>query len=264
VLNVYPDDPLADSPALGAPRDETFVRLSQHTVDRACRDLPRARRVSAPARSVAAGLHAEASREGVELLVVGSSHRGAIGRALLGTHAMRAVHGAPCAVAVAPHGVAEQDWAPRSIAVAYDASDEANEALALARRIAEPSAGTVRLVTVIPTVIRGWGQYIAVPDDGAYRRAAHEQAETDMAVAHEDERREIREGSTVDVLLAVSEDVDLLIIGSRSYGPVRRVMFGSVSETVVPRSRCPVIVVPRGHHGEDDAVPTATSEMLSS
>jgi nucleotide-binding universal stress UspA family protein len=41
------------------------------------------------------------------------------------------------------------------------------------------------------------------------------------------------------------EGLDLLVLGSRGYGPVRRVLLGGVSESVVRRSPCPVLVVPR-------------------
>src|SRR3954469_3986776 len=41
-------------------------------------------------------------------IVVGSSHRGPIGRVVVGTTARAVVHGAPCAVAVVPRG-----WRPR-------------------------------------------------------------------------------------------------------------------------------------------------------
>jgi nucleotide-binding universal stress UspA family protein len=41
------------------------------------------------------------------------------------------------------------------------------------------------------------------------------------------------------------EGLDLLVLGSRGYGPVRRVLLGGVSDSVVRRSPCPVLVVPR-------------------
>ena len=40
-----------------------------------------------------------------------------------------------------------------------------------------------------------------------------------------------------------AEDLDLLVLGSRGYGPVRRVLLGGVSDDVVRRSPCPVLVV---------------------
>jgi len=40
------------------------------------------------------------------------------------------------------------------------------------------------------------------------------------------------------------EGVDLLVLGSRGYGPVTRVLLGSVSRTVAQHAPCPVMVVP--------------------
>ena len=64
--------------------------------------------VAAP--SPADGLHELSEREGADL-IVGSSHRGAVGRVLAGSVAERLLHGSPCAVAVAPVGYARRDGA---------------------------------------------------------------------------------------------------------------------------------------------------------
>ena len=47
-------------------------------------------------------------------------------------------------------------------------------------------------------------------------------------------------------LAAASGDLDLLVCGSRGYGPVRRVLLGSVSRRLSHEARCPLIVLPRG------------------
>ena len=54
------------------------------------------------------GLHALAEAIGADLLVVGSCHHGRLGRALLGDDTRAALSGAPCPVAIAPPGYAEQ------------------------------------------------------------------------------------------------------------------------------------------------------------
>ena len=55
------------------------------------------------------------------------------------------------------------------------------------------------------------------------------------------------DGDPADLLAAESElGVDLMIIGSRGYGPLGAVFLGSVSEHLMRRAACPVIVVPRG------------------
>jgi nucleotide-binding universal stress UspA family protein len=53
-------------------------------------------------------------------------------------------------------------------------------------------------------------------------------------------------GDPVEVIVEMSSRLDLLVCGSRGYGPVRAVLLGSVSRQLVTESRCPVVVLPRG------------------
>ena len=52
-------------------------------------------------------------------------------------------------------------------------------------------------------------------------------------------------GHPANDLVSQSEDADLLVLGSRGYGPRRAVLLGGVSGRVVRRAACPVVVVPR-------------------
>jgi nucleotide-binding universal stress UspA family protein len=54
------------------------------------------------------------------------------------------------------------------------------------------------------------------------------------------------EGEPVEVLLEHSDDLGLLVVGSRAYGPLRRVLLGSVSDALLDRAGCPVMILPRG------------------
>jgi hypothetical protein len=59
-------------------------------------------------------------------------------------------------------------------------------------------------------------------------------------------RTVLLEGAVVDSLAALGpDDVDLLVCGSRGYGPVRRVLLGGVSSRLIRGARLPVAVVPR-------------------
>ena len=104
------------------------------------------------------GLHDLAEEVGADLIVLGSTHRGAVGRVFLGTVADDLIHGAPCAVAVAPSGYARR-YANRLmnlVLVAYDASPDARVAAAAAARIAEAAAASLRVVAVLePPAARG-------------------------------------------------------------------------------------------------------------
>jgi nucleotide-binding universal stress UspA family protein len=45
---------------------------------------------------------------------------------------------------------------------------------------------------------------------------------------------------------AGAEGFDLLVSGSRGYGPVRRVLLGGMSDRLMRMAPCPVLIVPRG------------------
>jgi len=53
-------------------------------------------------------------------------------------------------------------------------------------------------------------------------------------------------GPVVDALADLRpQDADVLVCGSRGYGPARRVLLGGVSSRLLRHARLPVIVVPR-------------------
>jgi nucleotide-binding universal stress UspA family protein len=60
-------------------------------------------------------------------------------------------------------------------------------------------------------------------------------------------------GITGEELAAFSEEVDILIVGSRSYGSVRRLVLGSTSDYLERHARNPTLVLPRAaaNHAAD-------------
>lgn len=58
-------------------------------------------------------------------------------------------------------------------------------------------------------------------------------------------RKEIREGSPIDMLLDLSVDVAEIVVGSRGLGGLSGLVLGSVSTSVVSHADCPVVVVPK-------------------
>ena len=53
-------------------------------------------------------------------------------------------------------------------------------------------------------------------------------------------------GDAAELLAEHSRHVDLLVTGSRGYGPARAVLAGGVSGRLLRSAQCPVVVVPRG------------------
>jgi nucleotide-binding universal stress UspA family protein len=191
-----------------------------------------------------------AESEDVDAIVVGSPHRGAVGRALIGSVAEGVLHGAPCAAIVAPHGYAEQGHGPfATIAVAYDGTPEARAALGRARTLAEASRSALRVLTVVapPVALPGAVGYTPVNPPEPEKLIEEGVAAAGTAIAVDGRRLD---GSPAHALAeACEEGVDLLVVGSRGYGPLTRVLLGSVSTRLINQAPCPVLVVPRP--GED-------------
>jgi nucleotide-binding universal stress UspA family protein len=191
-----------------------------------------------------------AERHQVDLVVVGSPHRGAVGRTLIGSVAEGVLHGAPCAVAVAPRGYAQAGHGPFAlIGVAYDGTPEARAALRRARALAEASGAAVRVLTVVapPVALPGVAGYVPVeppePDE------VLEEGLRALGAGIAAEGRKL-EGPPASTLASACEDgVDLLVAGSRGYGPMLRVLLGSVSSRLIADAPCPVLVVPRPDPG---------------
>jgi nucleotide-binding universal stress UspA family protein len=55
---------------------------------------------------------------------------------------------------------------------------------------------------------------------------------------------EVRDGDPAEQLLDVTNDADLLILGSHGRGTMGRLIMGSVCDRVVRAAACPVLVVP--------------------
>jgi nucleotide-binding universal stress UspA family protein len=203
-------------------------------------------------RSPAHALRTMAEREGAELIVVGSSRRGGADRILAGDDAAATLHGAPCAVAVAPHGLAGSPRALRRIGVGLDDSRESRLALELARRLAHSTGAVVHAITVVTPTVPLWP---AVAWNTAY-------AGDDPSAAAPDDRwvaaitAEVGDDATPETMVGTpwkrlaerSADLDLLVVGSRSYGPVRRLLLGSTSAKLARRAACPLLVTPRAAH----------------
>jgi nucleotide-binding universal stress UspA family protein len=61
-------------------------------------------------------------------------------------------------------------------------------------------------------------------------------------------------GDPAEILVDVSQNLDLLVCGSRGYGPARAVLLGGVTRRVTKEAHCPVIVLPRGVKAPLDAL----------
>jgi nucleotide-binding universal stress UspA family protein len=184
---------------------------------------------TAPARV----LHELADQRRPRVLVIGSSRGGAAGVTSLGSAGELLLHGGGAPVAVVPNDFTAPAGRAMSIGVAYGVTPESDDAVRLAAGLAQSSGARLKVLTI----------HEPAPHDEMPERRPGEHLERALAGAAA-ERVELS-GDPAPALAAASADVDLLIAGSRSYGPLGAVLLGAVTRRLVYAARCPMMVVPR-------------------
>jgi nucleotide-binding universal stress UspA family protein len=200
--------------------------------------------------SVGHGLHDLAETSEADLLVVGSSRRSLSGRVLLDDDTRNALNGAPCAVAVAPAGYAQDRHLMAEIGIGFDGSPESEYALEIARELATEHGTRLSAFEAVcmPAVALSAGP-VGIDDwmDGLLEDARNRVAALDGVEPH------TVFGQPAEELALFSASVDLLVVGSRSYGPVGRLVHGSTSLQLARRARCPLLVLTRTTRGPDSS-----------
>jgi nucleotide-binding universal stress UspA family protein len=221
--------------------------------------------------SVARGLHELAEEIAADLVVVGSSRHGTVGQTLLGNVAASLMHGSPCAVAVAPSGYRDSAAETLStVVVGYDGSPESRLALESACDIARAAGARLRLVAAAepPPVVYGksggmTGGWAALKEE--IERELREQLDAAEASLPPDVSVETKASDEPASALANEARApgSILVVGSRAYGPVRRVLLGSVSRALARIAPAPLVVLPRGSHAESATTTRAEASTMA-
>ena len=234
----------------------------------ACR-LPEAPRTITPllvaGADAALALQTTARQRRSELLVLGSSHRGAVGRVLVGSVTEETLHGAPCPVAVAPVGFHRTSpTAPLArIAVGYDVVNPSPQALGVAAALASQIGAELQLIAVADTAAARAGGASAAMSYPAIVKARLDEAHAGLAralgalPAGIAAAGVVRDGIASTELLEVTHSVDLLVLGSRGRGALGRFLLGSVCDTIVRAAACPVLVIPPASNADERSRPVS-------
>jgi nucleotide-binding universal stress UspA family protein len=249
--------------ALPLPLVET--RAQAHALERELRALRSQLAPDASVRvaidvSAAHALRRAAEHERSDLIVVGSMQRSRLQRLTSTDRTLQVLHGAPCAVAIAP------DHQPyrtelRTVGVGIDGSPESDLALATAIDLVRTTRSSLRLLAVAgevypePTDFRGGIGYDELYRElvDARRREAGEAVEAAFErcrAAGVTASGDVRVGDAATELTSFSSACDLLVLGSRRWGPTRRIALGATAERVIRDAECPVLVTPRGAAAE--------------
>ena len=150
--------------------------------------------------------------------------------------------------------VSEQQEAvlPRRYVVGVDGSRASTDALRWAVDDAEAHGGDVRAVLVweVPygglATSMGQGPYglpntTILEEDASLRLQGCIEALGDTSAV--EVHAEVVEGQPASVLLELSHEADLVVVGSRGHGGFASLLLGSVSAQVVQHAHCSVVVV---------------------
>jgi nucleotide-binding universal stress UspA family protein len=193
------------------------------------------------------------------LLVLGCSRRG--------PGVDRALHAAGCPVAFAPPGLREHAGeALRRIGVAYLPTEDGRRAAEVALCVAANTGGVLAILEAAEryTGAVGFGvSYLPVEDEAQVRarvRAELDAIVDELAGGPVSVHGELVPGPAVEGLVRRAGALDLLVLGCRGYGPLRRALLGGVSHRVLRGAPCPVMIVPARMRAAAQPPPTLSQE----
>lgn len=178
-----------------------------------------------------------------DLLVVGSSGRGAASSFLLGSVTAAVLHSSPCPVVVVPSGSSRTT---AGIVVGCDGSESSDRAVAWA-------ADQSQRCGLDLEVLHAWEHPHRVTQSSAHRGADIAQVDAATVVERAVNLARVRsagvvtqllvEDSAEHELLRASDNAALIVVGSRGRSGFRSMVLGSVTLAVTARASCPVVVV---------------------
>lgn len=147
----------------------------------------------------------------------------------------------------------------KTILLATDGSPSAKKATDVAIELTGALGGVLRIVSVWRTPVYDYGyvplQYapelVDAQRGGAERAVEHAVAAAKAAGV--EATSELRQGDASDEIRAAAEETsaDMIVLGAHGWGPMKRILFGSVSTDVLHHASCPVLIV-RGEAEENE------------
>lgn len=182
-----------------------------------------------------------------DLIVVGTHGRGGVDRLICGSVAESVMRQSSRPVLVARHPEESRPGATiRVILHPTDFSPRSWPALGVARALARVNHADLALMHVAPAEVLTGGTFYAPADLGP-ERAELAKLQEQSAGAGLEGRVKARFGQgdpVTEILLAADElTCDLIVMGSHGRTGLRRLLMGSVAESVCRRAPCPALIV---------------------
>jgi nucleotide-binding universal stress UspA family protein len=194
---------------------------------------------------------------GVDLVVLGSRGHGPMRRALMGSVSMGVLRHTHCSVLIVRrYGGSEQERRSLvgKILVPIDGSEGASAAARVAMEIAKSTGSEVHVAYAMeeeryrphrgPEMWEGWEEGFEHAKRSA-RSWVEEQANGMRGDGTKTVESHLLLGRPDAAIVWLAEELGagLLVVGSRGLGGIRRVLIGSVSDSVVRHAHCSVMVI---------------------
>jgi nucleotide-binding universal stress UspA family protein len=146
-----------------------------------------------------------------------------------------------------------EGWDPKRIIVGVDGSEQSINAARVAASLARARDATLLIVAVVRPPEGWWGIVGSPPTAEALGDALSNAQrdvldrtldQVDLAGIDYDTAEEIGDPSQQLIEACQRLEADLLVVGRRGAGPLRRMVVGSVAGHVVNEAPCPVLIVP--------------------
>lgn len=208
-----------------------------------------------PGRSVSSALVEAAQDCDAQLLVLGSSTDGAVGRVVVGSVTDKLLHSSPIPLALSPRGYRSiaSDGFTRFTCAYSDVPESQNvvaEVAAIGRRLHVPvrvASFGVRGATMYPPEV-GLSAEDSVLDSWRERAVQAQQRLRAEGIIDESAETVIGTGTGwAESMSSIDwKQGEVLALGSSTTGPLRRVFLGSRATKLIRHAPVPVVVVPRG------------------
>lgn len=200
--------------------------------------------------------------EGIDLTILGAGHRSWLGNVTLGSTSSYVLHHSPTATLIVHSRPSKRSVA--KVMVALDGSPEADEGLGALAQLVDPQRCTIEVYSVAEPP-QALPYPMLVPYPAADVKGSPEQEQRKKERAEQIALRGAEElrgsgfeataqdlfGDPASTLIEVARHggCDLVVVGSRGLSPVRRALFGSVSEPIVRKASAALVA--RSPHTEE-------------